>query len=180
MLFKWLSQNKHKSYYSDQSQQEQTARWANQNSWQLPATCSKRGKNRAYEVRLVLVLVLLLIGWKTGVSRIFKPNTKHIAIAKHALILTQWLWHRRRASAELVLLDWCRSLGKEKNSYLVHNYFQTYRLGSGSTVKISPHEQIACSPLMDGFFSLIFFLCKMREKPLSLCPDSKTKKLNKN
>ena len=39
----------------------------NQNSYQLPVNRSKRRKNRAYKVRLVLVL--LLIGWKTGASQ---------------------------------------------------------------------------------------------------------------
>jgi len=47
---------------SDQSQQEQTAWWTNQNSYLTPVTCSQRGKNGAYKVRLVLVF--LLTGWK--------------------------------------------------------------------------------------------------------------------
>ena len=40
---------------SNHSQQDQTARWTNENSQQLLITCSKRGKNRAYKVRLVLI-----------------------------------------------------------------------------------------------------------------------------
>ena len=35
-VFKWLSKNQNQSYYSDQSQQMQTARWTNQNPQQLP------------------------------------------------------------------------------------------------------------------------------------------------
>ena len=39
-------------------------------SLQLPTTCSKRGKKRAYKMRLVLVLVLVLLlnGTKTGAT----------------------------------------------------------------------------------------------------------------
>ena len=72
-VFKWLSKNQNQSNYSDQSQQEQTALWTNHNSQQLSATRSKRGKNHAYMVRFVLVL--LLIGWKTGRDS-FKRITK--------------------------------------------------------------------------------------------------------
>ena len=66
-VFKWLSKNQNQSNHFDQSQQEQTAPWTNQNSQQLPETRSKRGKNPAYMVRLVLVLIL--IGWK--LARVF-------------------------------------------------------------------------------------------------------------
>ena len=59
-------EKQNQSIYSDQSQQKQTAPWTNHNSKQLPVTRSKRGKNHAYVVRLVLVL--LLIGWKTGAT----------------------------------------------------------------------------------------------------------------
>ena len=62
--YKWLSKNQYQIYFSYQSQQEQTARWTNQNSEQLPVTCSKRGKIRAHKVGLLLVS--LLIGGKTG------------------------------------------------------------------------------------------------------------------
>ena len=63
-VFNWLPKNQVQSDYSDQSQQEQTARLSNLNSQQLLVMCSKRGKNHAHKVRfvLVLVLVLLLIG----------------------------------------------------------------------------------------------------------------------
>ena len=36
------------SNYSDQSQQEQTTRWTNHSTQQLPVIRSKRGKNHAY------------------------------------------------------------------------------------------------------------------------------------
>ena len=72
-VFKWLSKNQNQSNYSDQSQQEQTAPWTNHNSYQLPVTRSKRGKNHAYMVRLVLVL--LLIDWKNWRDS-FKAITK--------------------------------------------------------------------------------------------------------
>ena len=78
-VFKWLSKNQNQSNYSDQSQQEQTARWTNHNSYQLSATRSKRGKNHAYVVRLVLVV--LLIGWKTGASLFSQSLRVAIAIA---------------------------------------------------------------------------------------------------
>ena len=71
-VFKWLSKHQNQSNYSDQSQQEQAARWTNHNSEQLSVTCSKRGKNHAYMARLVLVLIL--IGWITGAS--LAPITK--------------------------------------------------------------------------------------------------------
>ena len=58
-VFKLLSKNDCQCNYSDQSQQEQTARWNNQNFWQLPVSCTKRGKNRAHKVRLVFVLALI-------------------------------------------------------------------------------------------------------------------------
>ena len=62
----------------NQSQQEQTARWTNLNSQQLPVTRSKRGKNHAYMVRLDLVLIL--IGWKTGPSLLSQSLRVAIAI----------------------------------------------------------------------------------------------------
>ena len=77
-VFKWLSKNQNQSSYSDQSQQEQTARWTNHNSSQLSVTHSTRGKNHAYMVRLVLVL--LLIGWKTGASLLSQSLNVAIAI----------------------------------------------------------------------------------------------------
>ena len=70
--------NSEMAYYSDQSQQEQTARWTNHISKQSPATRPERGKNDVYMVRLVLVL--LLIGWKTGVSLVSQSLSVAIAI----------------------------------------------------------------------------------------------------
>ena len=64
--------------HSDQSQQEQTARWTNHNSLQLHVTRSKREENDMYMVRLVLVL--LLIGWKTGASLLSQSQREAIAI----------------------------------------------------------------------------------------------------
>ena len=78
-VFKWLSKNQNQSNYSDQSQQEQTALWTNHNSYQLSATRSKRGKNHTYVVRLILVL--LVIGWKTGASLFSQSLRVAIAIA---------------------------------------------------------------------------------------------------
>jgi len=72
-VFKWLSKNQNQSSYSDQSQQEQTARWTNHNSQQLPVTRSKRGKNHEYMVWLVLVLNL---HWLKNWRESFKPITK--------------------------------------------------------------------------------------------------------
>ena len=59
VVFNWLSKNQHQSYYSDQSQKEQTARSTNQN--------------------VQLDLVLLLIGPKPGV--IFLSQSVSVAIA---------------------------------------------------------------------------------------------------
>ena len=65
-VFKRLLKNQNQSNYSDQLQQERTARWTNHNSERWSVTRAKRGKNHAYIVRLVLVLLL----WS------FKPITK--------------------------------------------------------------------------------------------------------
>ena len=73
-VLKWLSKNQCQGDYSNQSQQQQTARWTNQYYSQLSIICWKRGKNRPYMVGLVLVL--LLICWKNGPREIFKPITK--------------------------------------------------------------------------------------------------------
>ena len=51
--------NQYQSNHSDQSQQEQTAQYTNQNSYQLPVTCSIRGKYHAYKLRLALVFLLI-------------------------------------------------------------------------------------------------------------------------
>ena len=77
-VFKLLSKNQNQSNYSDQSQQERRAPWTNHNSWQSPVTRSKRGKNHAHVVRLVLVLIL--IGWKTGASLLSQSLSVAIAI----------------------------------------------------------------------------------------------------
>ena len=77
-VFKWLSKNQNQSNYSDQSQQERTARWTNHSSQQSPVTRSKRGKNHAYMVRLVLVL--LLIDWKPGATLFSQSLSVAIAI----------------------------------------------------------------------------------------------------
>ena len=77
-VFKWLSKNQNDSNYSDQSQQERTAWWTNHNSLELPVTRAKGGKNHAYMVRLVLVL--LLIGWKTGATPLSQSLSAAIAI----------------------------------------------------------------------------------------------------
>ena len=44
---------------------------------QLPVTSSKRGKNRAHKMQLILVLALLLI-WLQNWRQIFKQITQHI------------------------------------------------------------------------------------------------------
>ena len=79
-VFKWLSKNQNQSNYSDQSQMGQTAGWTNHNSKHLAVTCSKRGKNHAYMHMAWLVLVLLLIGWKTGASLLGQSRSVSIAI----------------------------------------------------------------------------------------------------
>ena len=71
-------EKQNQSNYSDQSQQKQTAPWTNHNSKQLPVTRLKRGKNHAYMVRLLLVL--LLVGWKTGASLLRQSLSVAIAI----------------------------------------------------------------------------------------------------
>ena len=50
-------------------------------------TCSKRGKNHAYMTRLVLVL--LLIGWKTGTSLLSQSLSVAIAISQ---LLSTVIW----------------------------------------------------------------------------------------
>ena len=52
---RFSNDRRNQSNFSDQSQQEQTVRWTNQNSSQLPVIRSMRGKNRTYKVRLFLV-----------------------------------------------------------------------------------------------------------------------------
>ena len=76
--FKWLSKSQHRENYSSQSEQEQTAHWTNQNSWQLLVNFAKRGKNRKCELRLVFAL--LLIGWKTSVRFLNQSRSVTIAI----------------------------------------------------------------------------------------------------
>ena len=49
-VFTWLKKNQYQSNNSDQKQREQTARWTNQNSEQLPVTCSKRVKYHVHKV----------------------------------------------------------------------------------------------------------------------------------
>ena len=66
------------SNYSDQSQQEQTARWTDQNF--SPETCSKHGNNRPLKARLVLVL--LLMGWKNGARFLSQSISVEIAIVR--------------------------------------------------------------------------------------------------
>ena len=55
-----------KTNHPSQSQSTQIIQWTNQNSKYLHVADAKRGKKRASESRLVLVL--LLIGWKSGAS----------------------------------------------------------------------------------------------------------------
>ena len=69
----WLSnecRKTNKSNSSDQPPQKKTGWWTNQNFKQLPVICSTRGKNRAYKVWSVL----LLIGWKTRARYLSQLN----------------------------------------------------------------------------------------------------------
>ena len=86
-VFKWLSKKQYESNYSDQSQQEQRARWTNQNSLQLTVICLKRGKNRAYKVRLVLVFPL--IAWKIY-QRILSQSLSVAIACSQDLSLVSW------------------------------------------------------------------------------------------
>ena len=77
--------NQNQSNYSEQSQQEQTAPWTNYNCRQSPVTRSKRGKNHAYMVRLVF----LLIGWKTGATLLNQSLSVAIVITQ---LLSTVIW----------------------------------------------------------------------------------------
>ena len=83
-----VGKNQYQSYYTDQSKQEETARWTNQNSEQLPGTCSRRGKNLAHKVRLGLAL--LLIGWKTGAT--FLSHALDVTVVIEYLLLSTVIW----------------------------------------------------------------------------------------
>ena len=89
-VFKWLSKNQYQSSYSDQSREEQTARWTSQNSQQLPAPCSKRVKIE--RTSCDWLCFFLLIGWKTNAR--FLSQSLNVAIAIAQLISTViWKQH---------------------------------------------------------------------------------------
>ena len=113
-VFKWLSKNQNQSNnYCDQSQQEQTARWTNHNSWQSPVTRSKRGKNHAYMVRMVLVL--LLIDWKPGTS--LKPITKR-SNRNHVITFDSHLKIALSIYIRTLLLNWRSSSSNNRRCSL--------------------------------------------------------------
>ena len=74
-LLKWFSNDcqKTKTKSFNQSKYEQTARWTNHNSQQLPATRSKRGKNR---VQGAIAFGFASL-WSKNWREYFKPITKH-------------------------------------------------------------------------------------------------------
>ena len=86
-LLKWLSKNQNQSNYSDQSQQEKQLNKPITIPSNYLETCSKRGKSHTHMVRLVLVL--LLIGWKTGASLLSQSLSAAIAIMQ---LLSTVIW----------------------------------------------------------------------------------------
>ena len=79
-VFEWLSKNQNQSNYSGQSQQGQTARWTNQNSWQLVCNLLKAREKSRVHGALGFGFGSHCIGWKTGASLLSQSLSVAIAI----------------------------------------------------------------------------------------------------
>ena len=85
--FNWASKNQNPSNHSDQSQQTQTTQWTNQNTKKVYV---KRGKMRACNSRLILLL--LLIDWESGASFVNQSQSEVMQNERKRELLSALNW----------------------------------------------------------------------------------------
>ena len=130
IIFQIPAKKQYRSTYSDQSQQQQTARSTNQSSQQLLVTCRKPGKIRAYKVRLVFFFFAshCLKNWSETFKSITERNNlepahlsslpnRFLVINKHRNIC-KTRWEKKRvllAPKWLQIFPNCRSSENRRN-----------------------------------------------------------------